>query len=272
MKKTCQALMAALIAAALMLSAAAHVWAAQALTMEQAMNLLYESYVDAELFYPGELDTLVGDTHFYGFAYDDGDTYCYVWVNAMTGGIEFAEAIENYTGEDVSANTDGMSDEELIAYLLASVPEAYERVVVMRGGLTALVTGKTTALSNGACRDVQLGAEDGISFAPVITYTISPFGTIYEHDPAADIWIGVHFFEAQPAQILTMEQAMSLLYENYVDAELFYPGELDKWEGNSLCYGFVYDDGDRYRYVWVDAMTGEVSFADEIEDYTGEGY
>ena len=77
--------------------------------------------------------------------------------------------------------------------------------------------------------------------------------------------------ETKSAQILTMEQAMDLLYENYVDAELFYPGELDKWDGNNLCYGFVYDDGDKYRYVWVNSVTGGVEFADEIVDYTGTG-
>ena len=75
----------------------------------------------------------------------------------------------------------------------------------------------------------------------------------------------------QSVMIATMEQARNFLYENYVDAELFYPGELTILEGDAICYGFVFDNGDRYRYVWVNSMTGEVKFADEVEDYTRTG-
>jgi len=156
------------------------------------MHLLYENYVDAELFHPGELDTRVGNTRFYGFVYDNGDIYRYVWVNSMTGGVEFADEIENYTGEGVSANATGMSDGQLIDYLLTSVPEAYERVVVMRGGMTALVAGETTMLSYGICRDVRLGTDDEVSFTSEITYTISPFGSICEYDPLIDAWTAVY--------------------------------------------------------------------------------
>ena len=72
-------------------------------------------------------------------------------------------------------------------------------------------------------------------------------------------------------QILTALQARNLLYEKHIDSELFYPGELDKWKGSILCYGFGYDDGDKYRYAWVNSATGEVEFADEVEDYMGMG-
>ncbi|MDR2570992.1 MAG: PepSY domain-containing protein [Oscillospiraceae bacterium] len=78
--------------------------------------------------------------------------------------------------------------------------------------------------------------------------------------------------EADSAQLLSVEQAMEILYENYVDAELFHPGELDKWEGETLFYCFYYDDGDNViRYAYVNAMTGEVEIVDGIEDYTGVG-
>lgn len=71
--------------------------------------------------------------------------------------------------------------------------------------------------------------------------------------------------------MLSVEQAMGLLYENYIDAELSHPGELDKWEGDTLFYCFYYDDGDNViRYAYVNALTGEVEIVDEIEDYTGD--
>ena len=78
------------------------------------------------------------------------------------------------------------------------------------------------------------------------------------------------FITFESEQILTMEQARNLLYENYVDAELFHPGELDKWKGDILLYCFVYNDGDRYRYAYVNSKTGEVEIVDEIEGYTDE--
>ena len=74
-----------------------------------------------------------------------------------------------------------------------------------------------------------------------------------------------------PKKWLTPLQAKDMLLTFYIEAEPFYPGELDKWVGDVRCYGFGYDDGDAYRYVWVNAETYDVEFADEIENYTGEG-
>jgi len=78
----------------------------------------------------------------------------------------------------------------------------------------------------------------------------------------------------QSLKIATIEQAKDILYEKHnVKSELFYPMELDILDDNdNPCYGFVFESGDNYRYVWINAMTGEVKFADEVEDYTGEGY
>jgi len=78
----------------------------------------------------------------------------------------------------------------------------------------------------------------------------------------------------QSLKIATIEQAKDILYEKHnVKSELFYPMELDILDDNdNPCYGFVFENGDSYRYVWINSMTGEVKFADEVEDYTGEGY
>ena len=159
----------------------------------------------------------------------------------------------------------------MINYLLASVSEAYERVFLMRGSLTALVTGDITTLDEGPCRDIWLTA-DGTSSTPVIKYTISPAGTIYEYDPETDDWISPNTqpIEIPPTPMLTMKQARDILYTGYIDAELFYPGELDKWEGDALFYCFVYYDGDIPFYAYINAMTGEVEIVDKIENYTGE--
>jgi len=72
----------------------------QVLTMEEAMDFLYGNYVDAELYYPGELDKLEDGVYYYCFVYDDGETYCYVYVNSVTGDLEFFDEIVNYTGEE----------------------------------------------------------------------------------------------------------------------------------------------------------------------------
>ena len=73
-----------------------------------------------------------------------------------------------------------------------------------------------------------------------------------------------------PWKTLTTLQAKKLLDEHLDGAELFYPGELNKLKDDAVCYGFGYNDGDNYRYAWVNSVTGELEFADEIENYTGE--
>jgi|GEM_PF-3145059 len=75
-----------------------------------------------------------------------------------------------------------------------------------------------------------------------------------------------------PTRLLTVLQARNLLLAQNPDAELFYPGELDKWEDVVQCYGFMYADGDNYLFAWVNTITGEITFADEIDNYTGEEY
>jgi len=62
-------------------------------------------------------------------------------------------------------------------------------------------------------------------------------------------------------QILSAEQAMDILYENYGEAEIIHPGNLDKREGDTLIYGFEYDDGaTEIRYAYVSSTTGEIEF------------
>lgn len=164
---------------------------AQALTAEQATKLLQDKkYISAQPTHPGELDTQVDNTQFYGFSYDDGERFSYVWVNAATGGVVFADEIENYTGEGDSANTASMNKEKLVEYLLASVPEAKERTT--RESLTPRVTEETTMLNTGMCRDVQLGKEAGTAFKPAIIYTISPFGSVYQYLPENASWTAVY--------------------------------------------------------------------------------
>ena len=164
-----------------------------------------------------------------------------------------------------------MNDKELTDYLMEYVPEAYHRTYLMRGALTPLVTGKTTTIGKKSCRDIWL-TMDGTTSTPIIKYTISPTGTVYEYDLAANSWIiaDTQPFDLPLTPLLTVEQAMDILYENHMDTELFYPMELDKVEGNIIFYCFVYNDGDKYRYAYVNSITGEIEIVDEIKNYTGE--
>ena len=63
------------------------------------------------------------------------------------------------------------------------------------------------------------------------------------------------------------------LYLNYglANANAFYPIELNKWEAETMWFGFAYDAGDKFRYLWLNATTGEIKITDEVEDYTREG-
>lgn len=159
------------------------------LTMEQARDLLYENYVDAELFHPGELDKWQGDALLYCFAFDDGDQYRYAYVNAATGAVEIVDEIVNYTGMDGDGYILALDGDGLIEYLLANVEGAYERVHLMRGGLYAKAPGDLTDLpEETGCRDVLLGYDNGDTFEVVIRYTITPSGAIYEYFPDDDTW------------------------------------------------------------------------------------
>ena len=64
----------------------------------------------------------------------------------------------------------------------------------------------------------------------------------------------------------------NLLFEefNLVNTNPFYPIELNKLENDVFWFGFVYEEGDIYRYAWLNAMTGEIELTDEVENYTGE--
>jgi len=93
----------------------------------------------------------------------------------------------------------------------------------------------------------------------------------YDFERDSTIEEGVDFWKMSDSELI--EYVEGFLYENYhlVDTDVFYPLELDKWEENTLWYGFVYADGDRYRYAWLNATTGEVTVTDEVENYTREG-
>ena len=171
-------------------------------------------------------------------------------------------------GPGVSA----MSDEELADYLLATVPEAYERVYNMRGALEPIVTGDTTTLDEGVCRDVWL-VFDATDPEPIIKYTVAPSGTVYEYDKSTGEWFPADTrpYGSQTPPVFTMEEARDYLSQYYIETELFYPGELDIWEGDDLLYCFVFEDVDMYRYVYINSRTFEVEIVDEIENYTREG-
>jgi len=87
--------------------------------------------------------------------------------------------------------------------------------------------------------------------------------------PTASEPIHVQESGSSPAQMLSVEQAMEILYEKHGDAEMFHQGELDKWEGETLIFGFDYDDGvTEIRYAYVNSMTGEVEFGYGVVDYS----
>ena len=82
-----------------------------------------------------------------------------------------------------------MSDEDFTNYLLDNVPEAYERVKVMRNPMAVLVPGATTELPDeGVCRDICLGTDHSEHFVVEIIYTVADAGSIYEFDPVNNVW------------------------------------------------------------------------------------
>jgi hypothetical protein len=134
-----------------------------------------------------------------------------------------------------------MSDEKLIFYLLSEVPEAYERVMVMRAPLTPLVTGETTEL-DGVCRDIWLGTDLDGKFTREILYTVSASGEIYEYDPLEDAW-----------EIRNMLSPAKLAYV-----------KLDKVISDGFVQ-FLVDE-----VLWIDdtSMPNGYAIDNEIEDWT----
>ncbi|NLK88588.1 MAG: hypothetical protein GX276_00380 [Clostridiaceae bacterium] len=80
-----------------------------------------------------------------------------------------------------------MGDQELMEYLLSSVPKAGE--LVYERGMIVLIPGDTTELADGSvCRNIWLGTDTGDSYVWEIFYTIDRWGTIYQYDPVLDTW------------------------------------------------------------------------------------
>ena len=106
--------------------------------------------------------------------------------------VEYYDFTLNYSVE-TPQEVELMSSEELIDYLLASVPEAQQ--LVRQKGMAVLVTGESTKLPEaGYCRDVWLGTDHQDSFVREILFTISKQGMVYKYDPLGDGWIQVNIF------------------------------------------------------------------------------
>ena len=119
--------------------------------------------------------------------------------------------------------------------------------------------------------------EETIETAPAIIdgRTLVPLRLIAEAIGFKVEWDGsTQTAYLQSRLIPTAALAKELLYESYVEADirLFYPGELNRWKDDALHYGFAYGGAENGGYIFVNSMTGEVEFADEIENYTGEDY
>jgi len=81
----------------------------------------------------------------------------------------------------------GLSDEELIGYLLDHADTIRERVYGL--GMAALVTGETEELPGaGLCRLVELGTSRPDQFVREHTFAISEWGDVYEYDLMDDFW------------------------------------------------------------------------------------
>ena len=80
----------------------------------------------------------------------------------------------------------------------------------------------------------------------------------------------LNFWKMSDSELTEYMGLILFVHFGLFNAEVFYPLELNKWEGNEALFGFVYHDGETYKYAWLNATTGEVTFADEVENYTGE--
>ncbi len=100
---------------------------------------------------------------------------------------DIPESVMNNYGRFLEIGTDpgNMSDSALVDYLLAAVPKAKEMIA---NGMTAFVSGETTALPEDVCRDVWLGTDLDGKFTREILYTVSSQGTVYEYDVVTDSW------------------------------------------------------------------------------------
>ena len=81
----------------------------------------------------------------------------------------------------------------------------------------------------------------------------------------------LRFWKMSDSELI--EYANVYLYLNYglTNANVFYPIELNKWENGVMWFGFDYNAGDKFRYLWLNATTGEIKITDEVEDYTHDG-
>lgn len=106
--------------------------------------------------------------------------------HALTGlAVEKSSAVTEQTA-GVKTRAEDMTDGELVEYLLSNVPEASEMVGY---GMYALVTGETSNLGGGICRDIWLGTDLGGKFTKEILYTVEASGAIYQFDVLNDEWI-----------------------------------------------------------------------------------
>lgn len=122
---------------------------------------------------------------------EDGDPLYIVTDSRQLNGGEDGPRVYHFeflAPREAGPNIWGMTDEELMDYLLAEVPEANENVTVY--GLGALVTGEITELpGEGSCRDVWLGTDHGNKFTKELLYTVCGTGAVYFYDAMEDEWV-----------------------------------------------------------------------------------
>ena len=83
-----------------------------------------------------------------------------------------------------------MTDEELVDYMLLSVP-GLQRLVDDEG-MELRVTGQVTELYDEEWRDVELGHKQDGKFNIRRQYTVSPSGLVYLYDPEGDAYLTVN--------------------------------------------------------------------------------